>query len=167
MPIGKEDLVSFATEPYRGSVRTQQVIMREVARSSPDVFHEAAQSLGAKATPAATSMPKLLDTYKEVIKKNDIGKAVFEVNGALVRGSIAAATILATPTGVGAVALGGANWVVNKSLDEATKALDEGARRGARSILFHQLKKATDGTRVNLQSFKGKSPKEVFEQLAG
>ena len=165
MSIDKEALVAFATEPYSGSVRTQLLVMKEVARTSPDIFREAAQTLGSEATLADKSTPTLLDTYKAVIKKNETAKFVLEANVALVKGTLAAATILAARTGVGAVALGGTNWIVNKSLDQAIRAFEESARREARSILLDQLKKATDGTDISLESFKGKSPREVFDQL--
>lgn len=164
----KKQLIEMTIGSYRGSASTQRMIVREIkSNMNRGEFRAFADANPASSAPGMQKrMPSLLKEYRASIRRNEIGKTILEANHALIKGTIATATILSAPTGAGAVILAGTNWVLDQSMAEATRVFDEHASKEARTILGHQLARySTLNPGLDLAQFKGKKPEEVLETL--
>ncbi len=129
----KKQLIEMTIGSYRGSASTQRMIVREIkSNMNRGEFRAFADANPASSAPGMQKrMASLLKEYRASIRRNEIGKTILEANHALIKGTIATATILSAPTGAGAVILAGTNWVLDQSMAEATRVFDEHASKEA------------------------------------
>lgn len=163
-----KQLVEMTITNYRGSASSQRMIVREIkSNMNHSEFRSLVDAYPASSAPGVQKrMPNLLKEYRASIRRNEIGKTMLEANHALVKGTIATATILSAPTGAGAVLLAGTSWVLDQTMAETTKVFDEHASKETRAILGHQLARYSAlNPGLDLTHFKGKKPEEVLKTL--
>jgi|GEM_PF-5171651 len=166
--IPPEEFVRIlAEEKYLGSTQAQRLIARDCRQRLGTEYRPTVHMLGEmSAATVQARLPGILDAYEAKLDQQRVAAGILYSNDALVRGAISAASAIASPTGVPAIALKAVSFVLNKTMDAAEQQFEEHARREAQVILGHQLKVHADANHdPDLASLKGKSEKEIHRIL--